>query len=260
MATSLWGDTDELVRLADRDLDRLWQLVADGAAADEALHDLLPAIITEYGAAGGALAAEWYDQQRERVGARGRFTAIPVEPDDRGAHALIGWALNEASDDTSLRSLILGGVQRRVADHVRYTVTGSAVADPQARGWQRVGAGECVTGFCDMLIGRGAVYTEATADFASHDNCKCSAVPAWGGEPVPVKPYTPSVRNITDADRERVARWLTGRDGPAAPSSLDDPAWLRHQLTVIEGLKESKWRTKQLSRFQGLIEKAEARH
>jgi len=57
MAT-LQAETVQLVRLADRDLSRLWRLVANGAAADEALHDLLPAIVREYGAAGGSVAAE----------------------------------------------------------------------------------------------------------------------------------------------------------------------------------------------------------
>lgn len=183
-------------------------MVAEGAAADEALRDLLPAIVREYGALGGAVAAEWYDQQREKVGAKGRFVASPVAADDRGAHALIGWALSGAKDDVSLQALILGGTQRRVADHVRYTVAGNAVSDPAARGWQRVGVGACKDGFCDMLIARGAVYSEATADFASHDNCKCSAVPAWSDQPTPVKPFTPSLRTASDADRARVREYL----------------------------------------------------
>lgn len=178
MPTSLRSDTAQLVRLADRDLTRLWALVANGAAADEALFDLLPAIVTEYGAAGGALAAEWYDQQREKVGAKGRFAAVPLEASDRGAQALAGWALSTATDDNALRSLVLGGVQRRISDHVRLTVAGSSVADPQARGWKRVGDGHSCE-FCSMLLGRGAVYTEATADFQSHDHCGCSAAPAW---------------------------------------------------------------------------------
>lgn len=178
MATSLRSETERLVRLADRDLARLWQLVAAGAAADEALHDLLPAIVTEYGSVGGAMAAEWYDEQREKVEARRRFTAVPIEPGDRGAHALVGWALTEAADDASLKTLILGGVQRRVADHVRYTVAENSVVDPAARGWRRIGSGASC-GFCSMLLGRGAVYTEATADFQSHDHCNCSAEPAF---------------------------------------------------------------------------------
>jgi hypothetical protein len=31
-----------------------------------------------------------------------------------------------------------------------------------------------------MLIGRGAVYTEASVDFEAHDHCHCGAEPAWG--------------------------------------------------------------------------------
>lgn len=216
MATpSLRSEATELVDLAGRDLSRLWNMVARGASAEVALRDLLPAIITEYGTLGAALAAEWYDEQRAKADVRGRFTAIPVEPGDRGAQALIGWALEEAVDDAALHALILGGVQRRIADHLRGTVAGSAVADPAASGWQRTGIGECT--FCDMLIGRGAVYSEATADFAAHDNCKCQAVPAWRGEPVPVKPYTVSPRRtldpqtgkpIPDADFERAKQWI----------------------------------------------------
>lgn len=208
MATSLRSETADLVRMADRDLSRLWRLVAQGASAETALRDLLPAIVTEYGALGGALAAEWYDDMREKAGVRGRFAASPVAADDRGTQALIGWALAKAADDNSLRALILGGTQRRIADHVRYTVAESSVADPGARGWQRVGVGGCKDGFCDMLIGRGAVYTEATAAFASHDNCKCSAVPAFEGQPIPVKPFTPSLRTATDADRARVREYI----------------------------------------------------
>lgn len=178
MASSLRSDTASLVRLANRDLSRLWRLVANGASADEALHDLLPAIVIEYGSAGAAVAAEWYDQQRAKVAARGGFVALPVEADDRGAHALVGWALSEATDDTALATLIAGGVQRRIADHARYTVARNSVEDKAARGWKRVGEGSSCE-FCSMLLGRGAVYTEATADFRSHDHCDCSAAPAW---------------------------------------------------------------------------------
>lgn len=178
MATSLRAETAQLVRVADRDLARLWQLVRDGAAAEVALRDLLPAIVTQYGAAGATMAAQWYDEQRLKVGAKGAFAAIPIPPDDRGAQSLVGWALSTAVDDSSLAALIAGGVQRRIADHVRYTVARSSVADPRARGWERVGDGKTCE-FCEMLIGRGAVYTEDSVDFESHDSCGCSASPAW---------------------------------------------------------------------------------
>lgn len=175
---SLRADTASVVRLADADLARLWQLVANGAAADEALFDLLPGIVREYGAMGGALAAEWYDAQRAKIGARSKFVATPVAADDRGAQALVGWAISSASNDQALKTLILGGVQRRIADHIRYTIASNSVLDRAARGWQRVGDGNTCD-FCSMLLARGAVYTEATADFDSHDHCGCRAEPAW---------------------------------------------------------------------------------
>lgn len=176
--STLRRETSELIGFARRDLAALWRLVADGAATETALRDLLPSIVREYGQVGAALAADWYDDQRDKTGVGGRFSAIPVEPDDRGAQALVGWALTTATDDASLRTLIEGGTQRRIADHVRYTVAGSAVADPAAAGWKRVGDGSSCE-FCRMLIGRGAVYQESTAAFESHDSCGCSAVPEW---------------------------------------------------------------------------------
>lgn len=175
MAT-LQRETAGLVRLAENDLTALWRIVAQGAPAEVALHDLLPAIVRTYGEAGAAVAADWYDDQRDKAGVRRRFSAIPVEADDRGSHALIGWALTEARDDSTLKALIVGGVQRRVADHVRMTVTGSSDADPAAQGWVRVGSGEC--DWCQQYLD-GEVRTVAY-DFPAHDNCNCTAQPAWG--------------------------------------------------------------------------------
>lgn len=173
---TLRRETAGLVRLAERDLAALWQLVAEGVDARAALNDLLPAIVAHYGEAGAAMAADWYDDLREQTEVRGRFSATPVESSDRGARALVAWALVTATTDASLRSLVLGGVQRRIADHVRLTIAESAVADPGARGWQRVGDGSA----CDYCAKRitSTVYAREI-DFSSHDNCGCSAAPAW---------------------------------------------------------------------------------
>lgn len=175
MASSLRAETASLVRLADRDLSRLWRLVANGAAADEALHDLLPAIVREYGAAGGAMAAEWYDEQRDKAGAKGRFFADPIPADDRGTHALVGAAVTQARDDSTLKTLILGGTQRRIADHVRLTTANNAVADPASQGWMRVGEGGCKSGWCDQYLD-GEVRTVEGYDFDAHDWCRCDVV------------------------------------------------------------------------------------
>lgn len=205
-STRLRRDLASLTRLASGDLAALWRSVETAVQAETALRDVLPALVETYGAAAATLAADWYDDLRDKAGVRGRFTAIPADIAEPGTQALVGWAVAEATDLSTLRTLVDGGMQRRIVNFSRATITGTTVADPQAEGWQRVGAGECA--FCAMLIGRGTVYSEATADFASHDHCNCSAEPAFSGQPRPVKPYTPSPRNITDADRARVRAWI----------------------------------------------------
>jgi hypothetical protein len=161
-----------------------------------------------YGAAAATLGADWYDELRAAEDIAGNFTAVTAEPPDPGrAYALAGWGSAEAAKDpVTALSLVAGGLQRIIADADRQSVVVSSVADPKAEGWQRVGHGAC--GFCSMLIGRGMVYREASADFASHDACRCTASPAWSGKPRPVKPYTPSERQSTEADRARVRAYL----------------------------------------------------
>ena len=162
---------------ARRDLAALWRRMESAAQAGEMLHDILPALVDTYGLAAATAAAQWYDSVRAKSSAGGSFTADPIEIPDTGTHALIGWAVTTATDDAAFKALIEGGMQRRIANHSRLTVARSSIADPGARGWRRTGAGDC--DFCSMLLGRGAVYTEATADFPAHDHCRCGAEPAF---------------------------------------------------------------------------------
>lgn len=172
--------------------------------------EALPAIVDKYGSAAATLAAEWYDQYRATHEVRAGFRAIAAPVGDRGTDALAGWAVGPLLLPDPIwnaaKVRLSGGLQRRIMDMSRETVMGSSVADPYATGWQRVTNGGCA--FCEMLASRGDVYSEASADFASHDNCSCAAVPAFDGEAKPVKAYTPSKRNITDADRARVRDWI----------------------------------------------------
>lgn len=163
--------------MAADDLAGFWRGLDTPKDAEAALRDALAPLIETYGAAAATLAADWYDDSRDEVSARGRFFAIPAEIEDVGAQALVGWALTEAQDVSGFQGLVEGGAQRRIANFARLTVSRSSIADPSARGWQRVGTGGCA--FCRMLIGRGAVYSEDSADFQSHDHCNCAAVPAW---------------------------------------------------------------------------------
>jgi len=208
----------DLSTLANADLTVLWATVTTADEARAALEDILPGLCDTYGSASATLAADWYDNLREDMNIGGQFSAITAELGDMGGDVLARWGIGPLfgpePDWAAAQTLIEGGLQRRIANASRDTITGSSYADSRAVGWQRVGTGECA--FCRMLIGRGDVYTEHTARFASHDHCHCGAHPAWRNEPLPVKPYTPSGKNITDADRARVRDWLAENDPAAA--------------------------------------------
>lgn len=174
---------------------------------------VLAEIAQKYGSAAAALAADFYDGIREEVVKAGpRFTPkLASVPNAARFESLSGWGIgplfgSEPNPAMALSNLT-GGLQLVVGDAYRETIMGSSISDPAARGWQRVADGNACA-FCLMLEGRGSVYSEAGADFASHNSCGCTAEPAFEGEPVPVRPYTPSARRISDADRSRVRSWI----------------------------------------------------
>lgn len=193
--------------LASRELGSLFRSLQEGDNAEEALRDILPALIDKYGSAATAVAADWYDDLRDSLGVGGKFAAIPADVADTGAQSLIGWALDTATDDGSLIALLEGGTQRRVVNFGRFTIMESSVSDPRADGWQRLGQGaNCA--FCDMLISRGSVYSESSADFGSHDHCNCVAVPAFRGTAREVQKYKPSLRGSSEAERALARAWI----------------------------------------------------
>lgn len=208
-----------LTDLAGSDLAKIWRELDKAAFSGDALFDLLPSLIDQYGSAAAAITADWYDSLREQVQVKARFTAIPADIKNAGAESLVGWAKSQTTDPVIFKQLILGGTTRRIRNYSRQTVMGSSVADPSSGGWYRTGVGEC--DFCRFLIGRGAVYSEETADFASHDHCECGAAPSWrstGAHGVLLdangRRLTHSMRaSRTDADQraadnERVRAWI----------------------------------------------------
>lgn len=206
----LRANVASLSTLAAHDLRGLWSSVKTADAARNALEDILPKLSVTYRLASASMAADWYDDHRDLLGVRGRFSALVPDIDDAGADVLARWGVgplySDKPDWESAQTLIEGGLQRRIADASRDTIRESSIEDPRARGWQRETSGGCE--FCEMVAARGVVFSEASADFASHDHCQCIAVPAFDGEPKPVKAYTPSERDISDADRARVRDYL----------------------------------------------------
>lgn len=231
LAADLRNGTGSLLVLAERDLDAFWREVAVYEAAAyagdlrareilrAALHDVLPALSGSYQDAAIALAAELYDVDRDRADIPGTFRAPGIEIPD-GGHVLAGWALAEAVDVNGLHGLVRGGLTKRVMQAANQTVMGAAQVDPKADGWGRQ-ARATACPFCRMLAGRGEFYSEATADFASHNDCRCVAVVAWSGRTKPV---------LLDAEGKRLTF-------STAPSRTDDEKRLEDNARIREWIE-----------------------
>jgi hypothetical protein len=179
----LQRDLDNLTSLAERDIRRALQGVTQPDVAKGKLKLLLPKVIVRYGPAAAAAAADWYDEERAALRPRQRFHALTAPlPAQLGTDQLVVWGLGPVyaavPDWDAALHLLVGGTQKRIVSPARETVQQSAIEDPAARGWRRVVApGEC--DFCQMLAGRGGVYTEKSARFETHDHCRCVPAPDW---------------------------------------------------------------------------------
>jgi hypothetical protein len=180
------ADLDQVVLQATNDLASGMQGVSDADAHGyrDALAEVLQGLAGFYAPAAATLGADWYDELRSEAEVKGRFQAIVARlPDVGRTEALAGWAVEPLFGATPSVAKTIerasGGLQRIILDADRDTIARSSIADPSAAGWRREGSGEC--SFCRMLIGRGAVYSEATVRFRSHDHCRCVGVPDFGG-------------------------------------------------------------------------------
>lgn len=107
----------------------------------------------------------------EQVGTSLRVTSLAAYGKARAAGKLPDQALDIAlvrSSGAATRLALTGG---------RSVILNTTTQDRRYAGWQRTGNPQC--DFCKLLIGRGAVYKEATATFDAHDHCGCSAEPAY---------------------------------------------------------------------------------
>lgn len=178
-----------------------------------ALLDGVPEVIGYYSEGSAALAADFYDERREAAGVRAPY-ATELVLVERGVNIRrgIAWAsspLFEGMDDAAEQRLA-EIVQLETARPYRDTILTNTNADPQAIGWQRITSNCCP--FCTMLAARGAVYREATARFAAHPHCDCSAAPAFVGGAIgpeaSVIQYQASKRKRTPAQRADLREYL----------------------------------------------------
>lgn len=181
----------------------------------------VPEIITFYADGSAALAADFYEDERElaRAAAKAKMSRFLVESvipsrETEITRALL-WSTKPLETDEPLATVtrLEQVVQSEVALPYRETITANSLRDPASVGWRRIAAGGCK--FCRLLADRGAVYREATARFASHPGCGCSAAPVFDGkygtdvgEEASAMQYVASKRKRTSAQQQQLRDYL----------------------------------------------------
>jgi hypothetical protein len=177
------------------------------------LLEAAPAVVAHYSLGSSALAADFYDDEREREAAPKLYIAEPVIVDrTEKIRRAVAWASDPLFTDEP------GGAEARLAEVVqletarpyRDTILTNRRRDPSAVGWRRVTNGGCK--LCRMLADRGAVYSDATARFATHGNCKCTAQPVFSssdyGEEASAMQYLASRKKRTPAQQAALREYL----------------------------------------------------
>lgn len=181
-----------------------------------ALLEVVPELISYYSDGSSALAADFYEEERELAEVRSRFQVRPVvneRPEKIGRS--IAWAseplvLTLVGAAEVVESRLAEVIQIEVARPYRDTITTNRRRDPDAVGWRRISTDGCK--FCAMLAARGAVYKQDTARFAAHPHCNCTAQPVFTtndtGEEASALQYKASQRNRTPKQRAELRDYL----------------------------------------------------
>lgn len=218
LAETLRVRIDEIIADMERQFGALAptyeELVAESLAGSKTAYRQLQAfgrqamapLIDYYGVATGALAAEWYDINRELAKVGGQWSGAVVQDPNIDTGPLVGGVLKDYVTFESIVSGLQSGMDLRVRQAAQGTIMDSTLRDPNATGWGREASAGCCS-YCAMLAGRGNVYrTQHTATFMPHEHCRCHAIPAWGGDATALRSREDTLatrRTLTDDQRAR---------------------------------------------------------
>jgi hypothetical protein len=170
-----------LAALAAQDLAGVYPHIS--GPDDPRLSLLIQAITTKYGRLSGALSGRFYQRARVDAGL-GKHSAAVADPAPlEQVTKTVGWATHDNKGQplslVDVHPRLEGATTKLVLDVGRDTIVNSVAADAKAKGWARVPEPGCCA-FCALLATRGAVYkSEDSADFKSHDHCRCHAEPVF---------------------------------------------------------------------------------
>ncbi|ERI39181.1 hypothetical protein M707_02705 [Arthrobacter sp. AK-YN10] len=188
-------------------------LSGSAEAKRSVLLDGVPDLVGYYSLGSSALAADFYDDERERESAPKLYVAEPIIADrTEKVRRAVAWASQPLFGDNPEEAAgrLAEVVQLETARPYRDTILTNRRRDPSAVGWRRIASGNCK--FCRMLADRGAVYSQETARFAAHGSCKCTAQPVFSssdyGEEASAMQYLASQKRRTPAQQARLRAYL----------------------------------------------------
>lgn len=195
----------EMVRMARNELNGFFSTLdlSRPEAVRDALLEVVPILVREYGDLASIAAAEWYEQVHP-----GSYLARTVDgvaaAQVQGAVRYHAGALFSEDQAKTLAGL-QGAVQRFVTYSGRQTVARNVALDPARPRFARVPSGAVTCAFCSLMSSRGFVYaTKETAGLTDefHDDCDCQIVAEWDREQHHIEGYDPDAMY----DRYLVAR------------------------------------------------------
>ena len=242
----------QVISAASRDLNSVFSALdlARPELARDALLEAYPTIAGQYSDLSSTVAAEWYeDLRRSQVG--GEYSALlAAAPQVERTERTVRWAASGlfSPEPWKAARLLEGSLTRLLGDSARETVSENVRRDPQAAGWQRNARADGCD-FCVMLSSRvterGGVYKKSTANFASHDNCRCTCSPSWDKDApdMPVEAYRASESLVSLQNRASNPN-LSARDRAKAQKQLDDHrartrSWIESNRWILDDIRAS---------------------
>lgn len=184
----------ELVRLARNDLTAFFGSVdlSTPERVRDALLEIVPLLVREYGDLAATVAAEWYESVHPDL-----FLARTAPGVDPGrVQGSVRYAAGSlfTEDPGNTLAVLSGALQRFIVYSARETVARNVQRDPGRPRFARVPAGAKSCAFCNLMASRGFVYyTRETAGLRDefHDDCDCQIVPEWDSDNAVIAGYDP---------------------------------------------------------------------
>lgn len=176
-------------------LQALWRQLNpnDAIATRDALLEVVPLLVAQYGEVAASVAAAFYDSARATSGVSGAFTATLADPVDVDlVRSDVRWSISPLFRSDNVDPIAaLGRLEQRVDERTlqpgRDTIAQSTSRDPAKARWARVPVGKTCA-FCLTLASRGAVYRSAESAGSGrkfHGQCDCTPTPFWRGDAYP---------------------------------------------------------------------------